>query len=175
MADKNLGDLLLDRRVVDDYDLESALAVQKKSGERLGSTLVRLGKIDETMLVRMLAEQHEVEGIDPQYMEPQPIALDILDLTAAMRLGALPLSIDEGTLHVAMADPGDADIVAELEQRSGLNLKTFVAPQMMLYAAIKRAYSGDREPCAGEMKTALGKALGQLKKIVADLERLLDE
>jgi hypothetical protein len=171
MAEKNLGDLLLDENVVNDEDLESALAVQKKSGERLGSTLVRLGKIDESMLVRLLAEQHQVEGIDPRYIEPQPVALDILDLTAAMRLGALPLSIRNGTLSVALADPGDREIIAELEQRSNMRLEVFVAPQMLLYDAIKAAYSGAEH---GATRVALQSAVDTLRQVTTELEKLLE-
>jgi len=175
MATKNLGDLLLDQHVVDHNDLESALEVQRKSGERLGSTLVRLGKIDESMLVRLLGEQHQVEGINPQCIEPQAEALEILDLTSAMRLGALPLWIRDSTLSVALADPGDANILAELGRRSGMTLKPFVAPQMLLYAAIKDAYTDSRDPREEEIRQVLTRSLGHLKKIVADLEQLLDD
>jgi len=56
-----LGELLLERALIDERELEAALAVQSSSGRRLGEILVTRGSLAAPDLIAMLAEQHGLE------------------------------------------------------------------------------------------------------------------
>lgn len=56
-----LGQILVDRGLLSDEELERALIQQARTGRRLGETLVELGYVSRTALTRALAEQYGLE------------------------------------------------------------------------------------------------------------------
>ena len=50
-----LGDLLVENRIISQLQLETALIEQRKSGRKLGKTLVDLGLITEDALLTFLS------------------------------------------------------------------------------------------------------------------------
>lgn len=55
-------------------------------------------------------------------------------------LALVPLFIDHGTLAVALAEPGDPVILAELKTLSGLKIQAFAAERSEILALIERSY-----------------------------------
>lgn len=55
-----IGDMLLERELIIQHDLDFALEHQKHSKESLGEILVRMGALDLMDLERTLAEQQNV-------------------------------------------------------------------------------------------------------------------
>ena len=49
-----IGDLLVQNKVISEQQLMSALAEQKKTGHKLGNTLVELGFIEEQKLLSLI-------------------------------------------------------------------------------------------------------------------------
>jgi hypothetical protein len=173
MAKKMLGEILRERQLVDEATLKAALEVQRSTGDRLGTTLVKLELIDSAMLASLLAEQHEVQGIDPAVLSPSPEAYELLTFDQAMALGALPLWIEDKTLGVAMADPRDETTLDKLRELTGYTIQRFVAPQMALYKAVKTAY---KRPDINESPNErLHRIVGSMRKLVAELEDYLHE
>ena len=64
-----LGELLLERGLVDERELDEAIAVQAASGRRLGEILVTRGALAAPDLIAALAEQH---GLDVRVEERTP-------------------------------------------------------------------------------------------------------
>ena len=52
-----LGDLLVEKGLVTDEQLQIALSEQKKLGRKLGSTLIELGMVSESSLLNLLSNQ----------------------------------------------------------------------------------------------------------------------
>ena len=57
MTPIRLGDLLIRAAVVNEAQLNAALAEQQKWGGRLGTILVRMGALSEDLLVKALSRQ----------------------------------------------------------------------------------------------------------------------
>jgi type IV pilus assembly protein PilB len=140
VTQKKLGELLLEAAAITADDLQRALEIQQTSGERLGSILVRLDIVDSRMLASVLGAQQNVDGIDLRDNKPTADALALLTPELARRLGCLPLRLDSGILSVAMVDPRDETVVAELVRHTGKQVKRMVAPQTMIYSAIVQYY-----------------------------------
>ena len=60
----NLGRLLVSKKIITEQQLQKALAEQKSSGERLGSTLIKLGFIKEDSLLSFLSHQYGIPSIN---------------------------------------------------------------------------------------------------------------
>jgi MSHA biogenesis protein MshE len=170
---KKLGEMLCERKLVDEQLLKAALDLQRSTGDRLGSTLLKLDLVDPEMLASVLGEQHEVEGVDPSKVTPTPEASRLLTSEEAVTLGALPLWVERGTVAVALADPSDPGIIGKIEDLTGKTVKRLVAPQMALYRAIKRAYGDHDEERPGDHR--LRRIAAGLRQLASELETYIAE
>ena len=62
---KRFGELLVEASVITAGDLQSALEIQRETGERLGEALVKLELATEVDIVDALAGQLGIEEFDP--------------------------------------------------------------------------------------------------------------
>lgn len=179
MDKKRLGDMLLEQELVDEEGIQTALEAQKRSGEPLGSTLLRLNLVERDDVTRLLGEQLGVNAVDPETIDPEPDAIALLSLADVMRLGTLPLKIRSGELTVAMTNPSDQNALEELKQLTGLRIKACVAPQMALYEAVKRAYDdAPPMPRARQQESTeakLRRLTATLRGVLAELEAMSGE
>ncbi len=171
MNARRLGEMLCDKQLVDDESLRTALEVQRGTGERLGSTLLRLGLVDSASLARILGEQLEVEAVDPSSEFPEADALALMSFTDAMRLGCLPLRVREGELTIAMTEPHDEGSCAQIAALTGTRVHAVVAPQMALFEALKRVYRG--ASIEDEKVTRIRRVAIGLRALADELEGLL--
>ncbi len=120
-----LGELLVERGIITPQQLNQALAEQKKSGQLLGLTLIRLGYVDqEQLMLPLLASQLGVEFINLNDSEPQASALSRLPAKAANHYKVFPIKFENGMLTVAMNNPLDVHAIDDI----GLLAKAKVVP-----------------------------------------------
>jgi hypothetical protein len=84
-APRPLGRLLLERGVVSQEELDSALEDQRTSGRRLGEILVAHGSVSWATVAAVVAEQHGVPQVDVGALREVPV-------TAPPQLPVLPVS-----------------------------------------------------------------------------------
>lgn len=142
---KQLGDILLDEGLVTEGQLMAALDEQVVRGESLGRVLVEIGMLTEAQLVRALASQVGMDFIDLADYPVDRNAVALLPGALCRRYTVLPVSIVEGSLVLAMADPGNVLAVDDARNMSGLPVRTVVATHDDLAAAIDRYCRADEE------------------------------
>ena len=81
-----LGEMLVERRAVQQADIDRALQIQRTVGGRLGALLVRTGAISEDALLRTLAEQ-----IGALYLDDAEDLPDTLDMYRFMSASPIKL------------------------------------------------------------------------------------
>ena len=59
-----IGEILKKAKLLTEEQLKTALEYQKSTGERLGMIIEKLGFVDETSMVKCLAEQQEIEIVN---------------------------------------------------------------------------------------------------------------
>ncbi|MHB8746275.1 MAG: GspE/PulE family protein [Gammaproteobacteria bacterium] len=102
-----IGDLLVENKIISEGQLGNALVEQKKTGRRLGRTLIELGYIDEDSLLQFLSQQLQIPNIDLRTYKFNPDTVRLLPETHARRYRAIVLDDKPNELLVGMADPGD--------------------------------------------------------------------
>jgi CheY-like chemotaxis protein len=134
-----LGRILLQRKLITQKDLDTALGAQDQAGKPLASRLIDQGVLSEVDAVRALSEQHGVPGIDLSQ-----VAIDVehlllpREVAEAHRL--LPVLVKDDKLFVAMADPADTKAIDELEFVTGKKVYPYVALASPLLRSIAAAY-----------------------------------
>jgi hypothetical protein len=136
----HLGALLMRKGLVTNAELDRALE-QRESGELLGEALVRLRICFEADIARVLAEQANVDFVDIGVTSVDYRAVELLPFQHAERLRAIPLRLHpDGTVSVAVADPTDETLLAELKLALGCPVRLLVTTPSALRQAWATAY-----------------------------------
>lgn len=139
---KQLGKILLRQKLVTPGELEDLLEQQAKTpGQRLGSTAVESGAVDEVDMLRALSEQHGLPGIDVAQTVVPTENLKLIPVDIARQYMILPFSVKDEHLFLAMADPSDKRIIDEIEFVTGRKVFPYVAVSGPLTRVIDAAYA----------------------------------
>lgn len=142
MARVRIGELMVRQGRIDELQLRSALAHQRRWGGRLGSAIVRLGFASEPSFLEALAEQLGTPFIviGDRAVDRSVLALVPEKIVRSRRV--LPLArLDEsrrGPLVVALSDPGDLAVLDEIGFVTGLAVRPALAAEQDLDQAIRR-------------------------------------
>jgi hypothetical protein len=143
-ARQNLGDMLVAANLIDPVQMQIALAEQRETGNRFGSTLVGLKFIDENVLAAFLSKQMDVPCISLLHVDIPKKVLRKLTRESAIACNAIPVRIDDsGHLEVAMIDPTDAEMVFRIEAVTGMPVSPLIAPESSIRAMIDKFYPAD--------------------------------
>jgi type IV pilus assembly protein PilB len=142
---KRLGELLLEKKLISESALANAIAEQKKSGQLLGATLIKLELITEEALLALLQEQLSLPLVDLRAVVVDEQVLGCIKEDLAKKYLAIPVEIEgRSTLVVAMADPLNVAALEDLRFHSGMFIKPVLASPSQIQEAIERFYHMDR-------------------------------
>jgi len=141
---KRLGDLLLEQQVITPDELAAAVTEQRKNGQLLGATLVRMGVVTEETIVRCLQRQLGLALLDLNDVVVDEQALALVKEDVAKKYGAIPIEIEgRSTLIVAMADPLNVAALEDLRFHAGMFIQPVLARPAQIAEAIERYYHID--------------------------------
>ena len=141
MHRQNLGEMLVAANLIDEVQMQIALAEQRQSGKRFGSTLVDLQFIDENVLAAFLSKQMDVPCISLLHIDIPKKVVRRLNRSTAMECRAIPVRVDDGgRLEVAMVDPTDIDTIVKLEEATATTIAPLIAPESSIRTMINRLY-----------------------------------
>ncbi len=140
---KLIGEILVSRGKLTQQQLDEALDEQQKSGEKIGQILTRLDLITQKDLMEALAFQKGVEYIDlGELGEPDPELRKTVPETLARRFRAVPVSKNNSTLMVAMADPANVIAIEEIEKASELKVTPMLDSEDAVEKHIEKVFGG---------------------------------
>lgn len=145
MHRQNLGEMLVAANLIDEVQMQIALAEQRQSGRRFGSTLVDLKFIDENVLAAFLSKQIDVPCISLLHVDIPKKVLRKLPRSVVMDCRAIPVRIEGDRLEVAMVDPTDVDELEKLEKAAGMTVTPLIAPESSIGTMIERCYPEERD------------------------------
>ncbi len=163
---QRLGDLLVRERVITPEQLEQALKVQKETGSRLGSILVKLGFLSDEEVTNFLSRQYGVPAINLAYFEIDPSVVKLIPYETAKRYQILPLSRVGASLTIAMVDPTNVFAMDDIKFMTGFNIEPVVASESSILEGIEKSYSS-----ASSQEDDLEKVMATMSDIAeADIE-----
>ncbi len=142
---QRLGDLLVKEKVIMPDQLEQALKVQKETGTRLGSILVKLGYLSDEDVTNFLSRQYGVPAINLSYFEIDPTVVKLIPYETAKRYQILPLSRVGASLTIAMVDPTNVFAMDDIKFMTGFNIEPVVASESSILEGIEKAYGATHE------------------------------
>lgn len=146
MQRKRMGDLLSDLGILSLDQLESALAEQIKTGDKLGEILVKKGYITEQQLLEILEYTLGIPQVQISKLHIDPEAVQLLSPQLIRLHKVLPISCSRNTLTVAMADPLNQRAVDDMRMACGLDIIPVLASEKDLEAAIRQSLAFRMDP-----------------------------
>jgi len=145
MAQRKLGQILVDLGHINDDQLWDILEEQKQSpGTVIGQVAVRMGLITQAQVTEALAEQWGMPVVNLEETNIQSNVLEIVPQTMAEMYHIMPISLKNGVLTVAMADPQNVGALDDLRNFLGHEIRGAVSSGPDVEAAIAKYYA-DRE------------------------------
>ncbi|HFD86259.1 MAG TPA: secretion system protein E, partial [Gammaproteobacteria bacterium] len=141
---KRIGDLLIEKGILTQDQLNIALTEQKKSRDQLGKIIVGLGFATEAVVRDALGEALGQESVDLSKIIVDTDVLQLVNKDVARRFKMLPLSIDrkKGLLSVAMSDTFNVVAIDQLRALLGgeLDITPVLAGESEIENAIDQLY-----------------------------------
>ena len=139
MAQKRIGDILVEQQVITNLQLKQAVK-QKKENERLGETLVRMGMVNESQILKALEASTGIQRISLNTYKFDDHVFEYVDEEFCRANTIIPLSIDDQVLYYATADPLNYEANEDLRFMTGYRPKAFAAPSTEIKAQIEKYY-----------------------------------
>ena len=135
---KRLGDLLLEKGMVTQEDMDKVLERVRQEKKRLGTVLREMGLATEETIAQLLAEQFQIPyyplnnfRLDPSFYKTIPVEL-------MYRYPFIPYEENNGVLTIVLADPTNLSAMDELELVLKKNLVYSVSTQSAILEVLKK-------------------------------------
>lgn len=135
-----LGEILVNRKIVNADQLSQALAAQKNDPGYLGEILVKLGFADEKDILVALIVQCNLPYIAIDKYEVDRNVLKLLSKEEALSCQSVPVDKVGEVLSVVMANPLDMSIREQLQRSTKMTVTPFIATRAEINRAIERWY-----------------------------------
>ncbi len=136
----SIGEVLLERGLIKPEDLAEALALRKRTGQRLDKALIESGHVSEEQVLRIMSEQLGIPMVNLAEVEIDVETLRSLPPKLVYRRGLVPLSKENGVLRVATSDPFDLYSFDEVRLMTGMEIQPALAPSEEIDKIIKSYY-----------------------------------
>lgn len=139
--------MLIAAGLIDEMQLNAALAHQRQWGGRLGDVLIDKGFVDEMVLYMGLARQMNVPLVSVAELNPTRDVATMVPLDICKKHDLIPVAQKDRELTVAMVDPSNLAGVDEVAFRTSMRVRLAIAPAREIEWAHKRYFGGDPTPC----------------------------
>lgn len=140
LISKQLGELLVERRVINKEQLANALNLQKEKGGLIGQILVDLGYANEEAIAQAITSQYGFPYLPLENYDIDPDIVKIVPKNMAQQYYFIPIDKIGGSLTIAMSNPLNATAIEDIMLVSGLNVQIFVSTGSDIKKAIEKYY-----------------------------------
>lgn len=140
MISKQLGELLVERKIIKESELQKALEIQKEKGGLLGSILVLLGFATEEQIAQALTTQYGFPYLPLKNYEIDKDIVKLIPKNVADQYALIAIDKVGNSLTVAMANPLNLHAIEDIELITNCKVQTFVSTQSDIKDSIKKYY-----------------------------------
>jgi len=144
IINKQLGELLVERGIIDQRQLDKALVYQKEKGGLIGEILVDLGFAKEEDIAQSLTAQYGFPYLPLANYDINAEIINIVPGRVARQYVLIPIDKIGNNLTLAMSNPLNVQAIEDVELLTGCNIQTFVSTSSDIKKAIEKYYK-DRE------------------------------
>lgn len=140
IVNKKLGELLVEKALVTQEQLDEALELQKDKGGLIGEILVELKYTTEDDIAKMLTAQYGFAYLPLSNYEIDQSLINIIPERVARQYCLIPIDKIGNNLTIAMSNPLNTQAVEDMETLTSCSVQTFVSTASDIKQAIERYY-----------------------------------
>ena len=137
---KTLGELLFDRGIINQAQMEQGLDIQRTKGGLIGEILVELGFVKEDDVAQALTAQYGFPYLPLGNYDIDPEIISIIPGRVARQYLLVPIDKIGNNLTLAMSNPLNIQAIEDVELLSGCSVQTFVSTTSDVKKAIEKYY-----------------------------------
>ncbi|HQP91856.1 MAG TPA: hypothetical protein PLU24_04200 [Candidatus Omnitrophota bacterium] len=141
ISTKQLGELLIERKIITPEHLQKALDYQKVNGGLIGEIFVQLGFAKEEDIAQVLTAQYGFPYLPLNNYEIDTEVANIVPAGVARQYCLIPIDKIGNNLTVAMSNPLNTQAIEDVEMISKCVVQAFVSTTSDIRRAIDRCYS----------------------------------
>ena len=171
---KLIGQIFLERGLIDEEELRTALNLQAESKEKLGKLLVDLGYVSERDCLAVVSEHLGIPAVASSDYPPVPVIENVLTYRFMKQCKFVPISLENNVLTLAMTDPLDMATIDSVRQVTGYEIKAVLGAESEIMDAIEKVY-GSSASILGRIIEGIDEGnLESLSDEIDDIEQLKD-
>lgn len=140
-AKLRLGERLIEAGLLNQTQLDLALREQKRVGGYIGEILVDLGFVQTDIISSFLAKEAGSQPVNLAKIVIDKAVMQMVPLEISKRLRVVPLSLENGTLTVAMSDPFDVTAVDTVAMITGHKIAVLTCSERDILNCLEMQYS----------------------------------
>jgi type IV pilus assembly protein PilB len=151
MAKKDLGDFLIERRIIGKDQLAEAKALAKSNGAKVHEVLIKQGYATSEQVMQAMADLHGYEFFDLRDVPIPPHIVELVPESVARENAVIPLAEEDGALKVLTSDPFDYETQEKLQFILNRKVDIALATKESILEAINRNYGQMGDESADSM------------------------
>ncbi len=170
---KLIGQVFLERGLIDEEELRTARNLQAESREKIGKLLGDLGYVSERDCLAVVSEHLGIPSISASEYPPVPVVDNLLTFRFMKQCKFVPIALESNVLTLAMTDPLDTATLDSVRQSTGYSLKTVLGAESEIMDILEKFY--------GSAASTLGRIIegideGNIENLdeIEDIEQLKD-
>jgi len=148
---KGVVDILLNRKLVTESQLQPAIDEARKSEKPLQQIVVDRKILDKTVVLKALSEEWRIKAVNLTDIEVDLDVVKVIPEATARRHKAVPFAKEENVLFVSMVDPRDFFAVEDIQLRTGFEVQPYLALPGDISALLDKAYGVSAASAATEV------------------------
>ena len=137
---KQLGELLIDNKIITRENLEEALKVQKEKGGLIGQILVSMKFATEEAIAQALTAQYGFPYLPLSNYEIDPVVVKIIPERVARQYELIAADRVGNILTIVMSNPLNTQAIEDVEMITKLTMQVFVSTSTDINKAINDIY-----------------------------------
>jgi len=135
-----IGEILSKEGQITSLQLDEALAIHRKTNERLSNILLNKGFIDPDTIINVLGRIYNYDVIKLSEIKPDSEVLKLLPFELAKSAMVFPLELKGEELSITMVEPTDTTVVEDLQKKTGKTLQVHVSTENDVIQAYRDFY-----------------------------------
>ena len=140
IVSKQLGELLLEKGIINQEQLEKALKLQRERGGLIGQILVMLGYAKEEEIAQALTVQYGFPYLPLDNYEINAEAIKLIPENVAAQYNLIAIDKIGDLMTIAMSNPLNVQAIEDIELITKCKVQVFVSTMTDVNNAIKKYY-----------------------------------
>jgi type IV pilus assembly protein PilB len=137
---KRLGDILILAGLITGEQLEWTLEEQKQSQRRLGEILIDAGWVTDDDISEARALQLDISHIQLGDTPIDPVVLKMVPESVARSCRVVPVSVVDGRIAVAMANPLDVESIDTIQRVTKRRVEPLLTSESRIFSTLDSMY-----------------------------------